>query len=218
MYLPTKASDFFLRENKTKRSTFTPCHYWRWKDSGQRKQSLPQASFFTLLVNIKYIPWVRGTQAAFPTYLRGTAAAQTPPGFLEHLLLVAPFLLIRTSQSSWWLWPPFHNPQVWKKKVPNLHVLPVTNSSWLWDTNQGADWLEPRSIFDTNSHSCQTTVDLLCHGNCLHVACDSALLTKHSLSEGRRKVSSYEPLAENDHMVQCLQQFPSHTFVLQRSG
>lgn len=50
------------------------------------------------------------------------------------------------------------------------------------------------------------------------MACDSALLTKHSLSEGRRKVSAYEPLAENDHMVQCLQQFPSHTFVLLHSG
>lgn len=71
----------------------------------------------------------------------------------------------------------------------------------MWDADQGAGWLEPHSVFSTGFSSCQVSAVPLYHGNRLHVAFDSAAQTKHSLFTQRRKVSSYEPLAENDHMV-----------------
>lgn len=114
------------------------------------------------------------------------------------------FLLVRSPQSR-----QVHLGPYFERKFSLVFL--VCNSGWLWDANQGAGWLEPHSTFGTGFSSCQVSTVLLYHGNSLHVVFDSAIQTKHSLFMWRRKGSSYEPLAENDHTVIQPVQLLSHT-------
>lgn len=107
-----------------------------------------------------------------------------------------------------YIWAPFHGP-CFKRKFSLVFL--VCSSRWLWFANQGAVWLEPHSTFGSGFSSCQVSAVPLYHGNSLHVVFDSAIQIKHSLSMWRRKASSYEPLAENDHTVIQPVQLPSHT-------